>query len=191
LAAVVVVYKGVGVGTYLHGQNLQSTGITAARPGQSNNLANLVRHVAQGSALSPFISFTKSWDVAEDYARNGGKFRPTSGNPAEVWEVHIPHSLPRGVEVIDPVFAVAAQHRNPLTSNYHHDGNQAFLLFVVDPTKGLPPNTRSPPGLTGGTPRPPTMTLELQTMVRALRDAEVIVYGTVPQAWLASKHVIS
>lgn len=101
VAAVVVVYKGVGIGTYLHGQNLQSAGITAARPGQSNNLANLVRHIAQGSALSPFISFTKSWDVAEDYARNGGKFRPTSGNPAEVWEVHIPRPLPRGIEVID------------------------------------------------------------------------------------------
>jgi hypothetical protein len=86
-SAVAIFYKGVGVGTYLHGKNLNATGISAALPGQTNDLANLVRHIAQGSALSPFISFTKSWDVAEDYARNASLSRPNSTNPAYVWEI--------------------------------------------------------------------------------------------------------
>ena len=31
-----------------------------------------------------------------------------------------------------------------------------------------------------GTPRPPNLSLELETFVRSLRDAEILAYGTIP-----------
>ena len=31
-----------------------------------------------------------------------------------------------------------------------------------------------------GTPRPPNLTIELETLVRALRDAEILAHGIIP-----------
>ena len=184
-------WKGVGVGTFLHGADLRITGIAPARPGASHSGTSVMQHVAWGSTRSPLISLTKSWDVAKDYARNSGYSPPTAANPAYVYEVVVPDPLPPGVELIDPVCFVATLNTNPLTSSYHHDGNQAFLLCIVDPLKNpTPANISFPPLLRGGTPRPPNRTIELETMVRSLRDAEVLVLGNVPQAWVQDRHEI-
>jgi hypothetical protein len=129
--------------------------------------------------------------VAEDYARNAGHAPPTAGNPAYVYQIEISNPATPGVTVIDPVFFVASHHQNPLVSpSYHHDGNQNFLLCVVNPALfPMPANIRYPPSL-GGAPRAPLRTQDLETLVRALRDSEVLVLGNLPRSCVQDRHDI-
>jgi hypothetical protein len=130
--------------------------------------------------------------VAEDYARNASRARPTAENPAHVYEIDIPDPPPAGVLIIDPIYFVAAHNQNPLASiSYHHDGNQDFLIGVVDPMMGPSTKVRFPPGMAGGAPRYPNLTIELETMVRALRDAEVLAVGNLPSKCVTNRHDIS
>jgi hypothetical protein len=89
------------------------------------------------------------------------------------------------------VIEVAAQNANPLISiSYHHDGDMNFLLGVADPTR-MAAHLTAPakhPGGRGGAPRAPNLTIELETFVRALRDAEVLVLGLVPAARVINRH---
>lgn len=86
---------------------------------------------------------------------------------------------------------VAAQNANPLISiSYHHDGDMNFLLGVANPI-GMGAHLTAPakqPGGSGGTRRAPNLTIELETFVRALRDAEVLVLGPVPAARVINWH---
>ena len=38
-----------------------------------------------------------------------------------------------------------------------------------------------------GTPRTPNLTIELETLVRALRDAEILAHGNIPPAAVKSR----
>jgi hypothetical protein len=49
---------------------------------------------------------------------------------------------------------------------------------------------RFPPGMAGAS-RSPNLSIELETMVRALRDAEVLVVGNLPSACVTYRHPIS
>jgi hypothetical protein len=176
-------YKGVGLGTYLHGVDLRTSGLTARMPGSLYNIDTVMHHVARGTITTRCISLTRSYGVAEDYALNGRILSPTAANPAFVYEIDIADPPPTGMTVIDPVAVVAAGHSNPLVSiSYHHDGDMEFLLGVVDPTKlvgHLSTPIRTPRGTTP-TPRPAILSLPLETFVRALRDAEILVLDAIP-----------
>ena|SRR5262249_25767506 len=182
-------YRAIGVGTFHHGTDLRTTGIAPRRPGGQYNASGVMQHIARGATNSPCISLTKSYGVAEDYARNASRAIPTSSNPAHVYEIDISDPPPTGVLVVDPVNVIATQNQNPLASpSYHHDGNQSFLVGVVNPAAH--PSASSvvfPPGL-GGTRRSPTLTIELEAMVRALRDAEVLVVGNLPQTCVINRY---
>jgi hypothetical protein len=116
---------------------------------------------------------------------------PTSATPAYVYEIDIPDPPPTGVTVIDPVVAMAAHHNNPLASpSYHHDGDMNFLLGVVDPAgmlAHLSTPIRAPKG-SAPTPRPANLSIALETFVRALRDAEVLVLGAIPNTHVINRH---
>jgi len=185
-------YRAIGVGTFHHGNgtDLRTTGISPRRPGGQYNASGVIQHIARGATNSPCISLTKSYGVAEDYARNASRAIPTSSNPAYVYEIDISDPPPTGVVVVDPVFFIASHVPNPLVSpSYHHDGNQSFLLGVVNPAAAHPSASSVvfPPGL-GGTPRSPNLTIELEAMVRALRDAEVLVVGNLPQTCVINRY---
>jgi hypothetical protein len=83
---------------------------------------------------------------------------------------------------------VAAQKLNLLTnSSYHHDGDQIFLHFVVNPlwrARLLPMAPR--PG--GSSSSPVVMTMPLEAMVFALRDAELLVLGNLPRSMIVHRH---
>ena len=55
-------------------------------------------------------------------------------------------------------------------------------------------HVRGGPGVvwtvSGGVPRSANLTLELEALVSALRDAEILVLGTVPSAFISAPHVI-
>jgi hypothetical protein len=183
-------YRGVGVGSYHHSYDLCGAGIAPRNPGGLYNSTTVMHHIARGTTASPCISLTKSYGVAEDYARNASRTPPTAANPAYVYEIDIPDPPPAGVLIIDPIYVIAAQNQNPLASiSYHHDGNQDFLIGVVDPTLGRSAKVRFPPNM-GGAPRPPNLTIDLETMVYVLRDAEVLVVGNLPKICVTHRHAI-
>jgi len=65
-----------------------------------------------------------------------------------------------------------------------------FLLVVVDPAGMVAYRAaliRVPKG-SAPTPRPANLSLELETFVRALRDAEVLVLGAIPHTHVINRH---
>jgi hypothetical protein len=182
-------YKGVGVGTYLHLKDLKSIGIAPADPNGLFNCDMAMQHISSGPDHTPCVSVTRSYAVAEGYARTG-KFPPSSGAPGYVYVIDVPKTLPPKIDVVDPVYIVAEECKNPLISpSYHHDGGQKFLIGVVSPSthrRCLNAHPPRPPG-SSVISRPPNLSQHLQTMVFALRDAEALIVGSVPSAWIIDR----
>ena len=89
-----------------------------------------------------------------------------------------------GLQLLDPVKEVAQALPSPPSSGppYQHDGLPDFLLGVVNPGRMghfLIQYAMQPPA-SEGTPRSPNLTIELETLVRALRDAEILAHGSIP-----------
>lgn len=181
-------YKGIGVGTHHYlPTDLRATGIMPRVPGVLDELT-VQQHIARGTTTSPCISLTKSYGVARDYAMNSGFAKPTSTNPALVYEFRIPDNP--GIPFVDPVDFIASRHANPLVSpSYQHDGDQNFLGIVAYPllSVGAPAKAPRPPGLGGLGTRPPNLSIELETIVFAIRDAEVLVHGSIPSGWITDR----
>ena len=180
-------YKGVGVGTHHHPTDLRTTGIMPRVAAALNEIV-VTQHIARGTTTSPCISLTKSYGVAHDYAMNAGKAKPTNTQPAYVYELQVPDN--HGIQFIDPVGFIAAQHANPLTSpSYQHDGDQDFLGIFAYPlaSGGNLGNSPRPPGMAGSA-RPPNLTIQLEAIVFAIRDAEILAYGNIPAAWIVNRY---
>ena len=183
-----VYYRGAGVGTWWHGNDARLSGFSAHQVAQPHTIARVMHHVGRMTVTSPYISLTRSYAVAEAYALNFGKKPATRALPAYVYELEITDA--DGVTLIDPLCAVAGSV-DPLASpSYHHDGDPQFLLGVVSPTVmawALRQQVKSP-GYGGHTARSPNLTIELEAMCRALRDAEVLALQAVPAGCLRGRH---
>jgi hypothetical protein len=175
-------YKGAGVDTYWHKYDARLYGLTPHAAGASFSPDRLMNHIARGATYTPFVSLTASYGVAHDYALNAGRNWPNVSNPAYVYEIEIGSDLPH-LNVIDPIREIVFAMPHPVSGNsYHHDGQQSFILGIVDPI-GMAAHLRTAvlhPPPNQGTPRPPNISLALETLVRVLRDAEIIAYGAVP-----------
>ena len=68
-------YKGVGVGTYLHTNDPRTIGMPSRASGMANNIDATMRHVARGTTVSPYVSLTRSYGVAEMYALEASRTR--------------------------------------------------------------------------------------------------------------------
>ena len=185
-----IFYRGAGVGTYWHTNDARLSGFTAQFPGMTATTGVLMHHIARGTVASPLISLTRSYGVAEDYAKNAGRKRPSAANPAYVYRIEINDPPPPNLTLWDPIKRVGTHLPGPLAAAYQHDGQPNFLLGVVDPL-GMKlylsaPYVQPPPAT--GTSRPPTLTIELETLVRALRDAEIVVVGTIPAACVTFRY---
>lgn len=179
-----IFYRGAGIDTYWYLNNPIEIGFVARAPDVAPTTARLIQHISRGTSNSPFISLTLSYAVARDYAILSSLEIPTPSKPAYVYEIEFQDPLPSGLKMLDPVKEVAKELPSPPTIGpaYQHDGSQEFLLGVVNPRNMghfLVRHSPQPP-LSEGTPRPPNLTLELETLVRALRDAEILAYGTIP-----------
>jgi len=188
-------YKGIGVGTFLHATDLRATGISPRAPGVGYTPNALLHHIARGTTVSPCISLTRSFGVAEMYAREASRAFPTAAVSAFVYGIEINNPPPVGMTIYDPVQQITSLHPDPLAQiSYHHDGDMNFLLGVVNPmlmSAYLNTPVRQPghsTGTAGGTARPANLSLELEALVRALRDAEVMVIGTIPATCVVERH---
>jgi hypothetical protein len=183
-------YKGVGIGTYLHslevrGMGPQRNGIAPVRGGGGRSLDDYIDHIVNGTMSSACVSLTKSFSIARQYALAFGKAWPSASYPAYVYVIDIPNPIPAnaGYSIIDPMAEIAKAHANPLTSSYAHDGDQNFLLGVVNPKAYAHyRNALTRRVGTWATPRPANLSLELEAMVRALRDSEALIIGHIPAA---------
>lgn len=181
-------FKGVGVGTYLHSKDLFRHGI-APKEHRARRGADIVEHVVRFGG-TPLVSLTRSFGVACDYAKNYSLYPPTATNPGVVYEVVIPDPAP--VPIIDPVQALASTSQGLASlATYHHDGDQRVIEYLLDPIKkAMGPYPISPqrPPAVGAVPA--TIPLELNAMVYALRDAEILVEGKIDKSWIKAIHLI-
>ena len=85
-------YKGAGVGTHWHSNDSRRIGLTARSPEATPTTEALIDHIATGTVNSPFISLTRSYAVAWQYAMEGVVDIPKRENPAYVYEIEIDNS---------------------------------------------------------------------------------------------------
>lgn len=174
-------YRGAGIGTFWHERDPRLEGFTAHMPGADASPNRLMDHITNLTTKSPFVSLTRSYGVAEGYALLS-RLKPSKTQPAYVWEIELTAPLPPSVKLIDPVQWIATHLPAPEQHlSYHHDGSGDVLLGLVDPTQqDLLFQPIPLPRGSGGTKKAPNLSLELRTLVRVLRDAEVLAVGAIP-----------
>ncbi len=178
-----IFYRGAGIGTYWYHNDPVRQGFIARAPGMEPTTSRLMHHIARGTINSPFISITRSYGVAWHYAMSSSERTPTLSDPAYVHEIEIQEPLPPNLQLLDPVKEVTRTLPSPTSPGppYQHDGLPDFLIGIADPGNMehfLTPSSLQPPG-SEGTPRTPNLTIELETLVRALRDAEILAHGII------------
>jgi hypothetical protein len=191
-----VFYRGAGVGTYWHAKDARLFGFIPQSPGSMPSPDSIMHHIARATVTSRFVSMTRSYGVAKDYAINASRILPSSSNPAYVYKIEIDDPSRYGVELVDPIIEIAKHLPNPPCDDltYHHDGAPSFLLGVIDPfgrnNHHLTALIEQPPG-SAGTPRAANLTIQLETLVRALRDSEVLASGAIPTTCIVGRFDVS
>ena len=183
-------YKGAGIGTHWHTRDSRRIGFTARSPATHPETEALIDHIATSTVNSPYISLTRSYAVAWDYAMRGGTSIPTLNNPGYVYEIEIDTPLPSGLKLLDPIKEIALNLPPPIDADfekeypfYQHNGLPNFLLGVVSPgdlSHFRIGRQSQPPG--PGSPCPPNLTPQLEALVNALRDAEILFHGSIPSS---------
>ena len=179
-----IFYRGAGIGTYWYLNDPIERGFIPRAPRTTSTTTRLMQHIARGTVNSPFISITRSYGVAWHYAMSSSERAPTLSDPAYVHEIEIQEPLPPNLRLLDPIKEVTQTLPSPTSPGppYQHDGLPDFLIGIVDPGNMghfLTPSSLQPPG-SEGTPRSPNLTIELEVLVRALRDAEILAHGIIP-----------
>jgi hypothetical protein len=186
-------YKGVASGSFHTNHDLRVTGLSPRDPAGTLETHRLMAHVCHGTTTSPLISITRSYGVAQDYALSG-LVPPSASSPGYVYEVWLESPLPPGVALVDPIQQVMKTYGDPLDRySYHHDGDQTFLSALSDPVvfrSLLVCPVKRPPSSVA-TLRATHITTELETFVRSLRDAELLVAGYIPAKCFVARYEIS
>ncbi len=186
-------FKGAGPGTYWWTNNAQLVGGFSSPPGRPRNAAAVVNHIVVSSHPSPYVSFTASYAVAFEYALSGPAGVATSANPGYVYEIDTSILTgPSTLTLIDPVRKVASAHNVALNGTIptHHDGGPDLILGIANRTLHGHLLTTPPRRLGATPPRGPVVTDDLNALVFALRDAEVLAAGGVPPACIVNRHAV-
>ena len=188
-----IFFRGAGVDTYWHKNDARLKGFLPHDPGKARTPSTIINHIKNGTTNSPFVSLTRSYSIAWNYAAYSGYAAPTSAKPAYVYEIEIYDPLPMGLTVLDPIQEILKAFPSPLNgATYQHDGNTDFLMGIIDP-RGMATSLTThiktpPPG--GATPRPANLTSELETIVRALRDSELLAIGAIPTNCITNRYEV-
>lgn len=196
-----IFYRGAGRGTHWHTNDARNSasGFQPIQSGITSTVDRIIRHIARGDTNSPYVSITSSFAIAYFYAMYCGKQRPDRSNHAFVYEIEIRDLVGASFRMIDPVVELSNVVPNlPDPPRHHHEGNFQLLHGVIgwhwlyrrhrNQNILLPPN---PPN----SGRPSTGTSvnvlpELHAAGRALRDAEILIYGGLPSAYIIAKHAV-
>ena len=185
-------YRGAGPGTYWALNDARLQGFVPRQPGALPNITRLMSHIRLGTTTSPYISLSRSFGVARGYALVGTAGAADPSNPGYVYEIELSEPLPTGLEVLDPIQGIARILNSPLASpTYHHDGDRNFVIGVIDPGSYADLlNTPILTPLTDATPRTANLSEQLETLLRALRDAEILATGNIPTACIVNRHEV-
>jgi len=188
-----IFYRGAGVDTWWHTHDARLTGFLSQNPGNVATIDRLMLHIARGTTTSPYVSLTRSYGVAWSYATFMGRAIPTESLPAYIYEIEIDDPRPPGLQVLDPVKNLAAALPDPLHRvSYQHDGLPDFLHGVISRGKMktfLDTTIKQPPP-GEGTPRPATLSLQLETLIRAMCDAEILAIGAIPSSCVRNRYEV-
>lgn len=185
-----VYYKGAGPGSYLAINSPKLNGIKCRDGGIAHSVNRMINHIVHGTTYSPYISLTSSYGIAEGYAATGVGAIANPNNPGFVYEIEFDDTPLVGFTVIDPIKEISKGSNPPSPINYHHDGNNEFVLGVISPSLlggCLVAPVRHPPN-SGATQRAANLSRELECIARVIRDSEVLVLGNIPSKYIVSVH---
>lgn len=185
-------YKGAGPATHFAINDARISGFVPVKPSATHSKNQIVDHIRHGplNPGSPYISLSASFTVAYEYALVG-RHPASTAHPGYVYHIDLPANLPQTTTLLDPIKEIGASVGLPHNSvPYQHDGWPDFLLGVIDPhghRAALQKNVRQPGG---ATLTAANLTPELEALTRALRDAEVLVLGAIPQGAIVMRQQI-
>ena len=199
-----IYFRGAGPGTYWAVNDAVASGFQPTSLTVGDSPHRLMQHIEGGRVgphayvASPYISLTNSQNVAWVYAISGKGFA-TKSNPGYIYEVEIddpPAPLPAGIQrLIDPIKDVAGMVPSPPAPiAYQHNDFPGIILAVAAPRFGpilarlgmLGPLHR----MAGKVNFSTLTTLHFRALVRALRDAEVLVHGYIPKSCVKARHAV-
>ena len=176
-----IYYRGAGTGTYWNTKDATVSGFQPRDPSLSPSPDRIIRHVASSDTRSPYVSLTRSAEVAIYYALEAGANEPTIHTPAYIYELEIDPSS--GVTLVDPVKEIAAAAVGPYdTLGYQHDGHPTVLLGVISPMMGFflqRPINRA--DAIGPSVRYANVGPFIWGIAASLRDAEILAVGNIPR----------
>lgn len=177
-------FKGAGPGTHWHVNDPRIGGFTLSGA-LSPTVNATVNHITAFSVNSPYLSFSTSFAVAREYALWGPAGPATQANPGYVYQVDL-SVLSAAPALIDPVQHISSS--NGHQPAHSHNGGYELIAEVaqVDP----PTTTFTRPYHQNGSTCHPTITDELQALIRAIRDAEILIHGAVPHGAVVYRHVV-
>lgn len=182
--AMATLYKGAGPGTHWWTTDARTAGGFFCPPGRPPSASAVASHITVGSHPSPYLSFTTSFAIALEYALSGPGGAATSTTPGYVYVLDTTLSP---LTLVDPVHEIAMGHQVAGRWSTEHDGGPDLVLGIAAP--GLHPSalTGAPRRRGGSLSRPPSVTTELNALIFSLRDAEVLISGTVPPSCLVGR----
>jgi hypothetical protein len=176
-------YKGVGPGTYWHKNHTSvlSGGFTtaAAAPG----VASIIRHIVNFSRSSAYLSLSTSFAVARSYALDGPGGLATPLAPGYVFEFDLALMKNLKVNTVEPAKELVRNN-----GDLWHDGDQRLLVGIATNSRRILTKPVPRPGAAAA--RPPSFRTDLEAVVRALRDAEVLVHGNLPHQAIGFVHSV-
>jgi hypothetical protein len=130
-----IFYRGAAIGTYWHANDARITGFTPQQPAQQASIDRLMNHIVRGTLTSPYVSLSRSFGIAWNYALDFSRTPASATNPAFVYEIEIADPLPPGLSLLDPLREVVESFPQPESHyTYHHNGDNRYLLGVISPT---------------------------------------------------------
>jgi hypothetical protein len=181
-------YKGVAYGTHWYDKYDSRHGFWAPKPEKLDEDLEIINHISNGgSAQSPFLSVTTSYGVALSYAKNKQLVNGTILELEGLIYV-IDSDQEPGLRIIDPVKRIAEGLKAP--HDYHHSGSRNCLLELIEPgVTGLKEEVLfpKPPGNQGVETH---FSAELKTMVYALRDSEILIFGEIPASCIIGFYTV-
>jgi len=183
-----IFYRGAGPGSCWDTNDARQLGFRAQSPQLMATMDRLMNHIAQTTVTSPFVSLSRSYAIAHGYAMAGPGGIAVQDQPGYIDEIEIAEPLPLGLALLDLIRELAAVLPGPLDRmSYQHDGRAKVLLGMVLPKEfqHMLVSTYPQPGGTSGSPV--RVTQELVTLVRALRDAEILAVGNIPASCVLAR----
>lgn len=171
-------YKGAARGTHWHSNNARLSGFLASAMPQTGN--GVVRHITNYSNPSPYLSFSSSFAIARRYALLGPGGVATQATPGYVYEIDLQAAAFQFL-ILNPVDEVSSLSNGHLA--HHHEGDAQLISEVA---LGVSPPSTAP--RCGGKMHIPGISGELQALIFAIRDAEVLISGNVPPTVIVRRH---